>query len=72
MTLQEHNEEWQVRNENIQHETTPAYRHGRCHFCSKSVTTTSINYDCVILCHECAPNIIKDDVPVKTTDKQGY
>jgi hypothetical protein len=24
------------------------------------------------LCHDCAPNVIEDDVPADTTRKQGY
>ena len=59
-------------NETLPTEPTPVYRHVRCHFCSKPVPTTSIKYDCAILCHECAPNVIEDDVPVETTEKQGY
>jgi hypothetical protein len=71
-TLQEQNEEWQVWNETNIHETTPAYRHDRCHFCSKPVTTTNLVQNRTILCNECAPHVIKDDLPTRTEGKQGH
>ena len=43
--------------------STPTYRHARCHMCHKPVTITwQAASEKVILCKECAPNVIEDDM----------
>jgi hypothetical protein len=65
--LEDEWQEWQITNiktpEEVASEwSTPTYRHDRCHMCRKPVSVTWQASDKFILCQECAPNVIEDEM----------
>jgi hypothetical protein len=81
-TLKELEDEWQawqtINTKKTQEEvanewSTPTYRHDRCHMCRKPVSVTWPTSGRLILCMECAPNVIEDDVGTinKDTKREG-
>jgi hypothetical protein len=57
-TQQELEREWQLwntTNQNNQQGTTMAYRHGRCEYCNKPISTSNLDITHTLFCLECMP-----------------
>jgi hypothetical protein len=65
-------EDWQISEQANRRETSVVYRHGRCHDCDKPVSSTNLDPGYMLICWECKPNVIEEEIKENKNEKRGF